>query len=91
MDANKKTIQFIDSDYKELFRIPDGASIKITFPPDDIRGFTVRECKYIDDHHFGMGINGNIFDTYHVAEFAERMEKMGAKYEPLIQLQKAGF
>ena len=87
MDANNKTIQFIDSDYKELFRIPDGASIKITFPPDDVRGFVVRECKYIDDYHFSILGNGS--DDYHICQFAEMMEKIGAKYEPLVQLQKA--
>jgi len=54
MDTNNKTIQFIDSDYRELFRIPDGGSVKITFPPGDLRGFAVRECKYIDDYHFNI-------------------------------------
>ena len=90
MDASNKTIQFVDSSYNELFRIPDGASIRVTYPPDDVRDFAERECKYIDDHHFALGINGSFFDTtYHICEFAEQMEKMGAKYEPLVQLQKA--
>jgi len=85
MDNQDKTIQFIDSEYRELFRIPDGGSIRVTFPPDDIRGFAVRECKYLDDTHFE--IRGNGVDTYHIAQFAELMEKMGAKYEPAFQLQ----
>jgi|GEM_PF-1418902 len=84
MDTNK-TIQFIDSDYRELFRIPDGGSVKITFPPGDIRGFAVRECKYLDDTHFE--IKGNGSDIYHQCQFAELMEKMGAKYEPAVQLR----
>lgn len=84
---NSKIIRFIASDYKELFQIPDGDSIKVIFPPDDIRGFAVRECRYIDEYHFE--IKGNGSDFYHVCEFAERMEKMGAKYEPLVQLQNA--
>ena len=87
MDANNKIIRFIDADSRELFSISDGGSIKITFPPDDVRDFSVRECKYIDEYHFGLGIKGNSFDTiYNIVEFAEQMEKMGAKYEPLIQL-----
>ena len=85
MDEKNKTIQFIDSEYRELFRIPDGGSIKVIFPPDDIRRFVVRECKYIDPYHFE--IKGNGSDIYHICQFAEWMEKIGAKYEPLIQLQ----
>jgi len=89
MDANNQTIRFIDSDYKELFRIPDGGSIKIIFPPDDIRGFAVRECRHIDECHFS--IHGNGSDTYHIAQFAELMERIGAKYEPLVQLHSIEF
>lgn len=84
MDDNK-TIRFIDSDYRELFRIPDGGSIKITFPPDDVRGFAVRECKYLDEYHFEARANGAT--VWHICQFAEFMEQQGAKYEPAFQLQ----
>ncbi len=33
MSDTIKMIQFIDSEYRELFKIPDGANIKITYPP----------------------------------------------------------
>jgi hypothetical protein len=77
-------IRFISSDYRELFKIPDGANIKITYPPRDGREERVRSCHYIDDHHFR--ING---EAFHIAEFAERMEALGARYEPEVQLKDA--
>ena len=87
MDANNKTIQFIDSEYKELFHIPDGGSVKITFPPGDLRGFAVRECSYVDETHFQ--IKGNGSDTCHICQFAELMERLGNRYEPAFQLRNA--
>ena len=32
MDNEKKEIRFIDSKYRELFRIQDGDSIEISYP-----------------------------------------------------------
>ena len=87
MDVNK-SIQFIDSDFRELFRIPDGGSIKITFAPDDLRDFAVRECKYVDKHHFDI-IGPEKSDTHHIVIFAKLMESMGARCEPAVQLQNA--
>lgn len=77
-----KTIRFIDSDYRELFQIPDGASITIAYPPGDSRGTLIRPCRYIDEAHVRVGNN-----DYHICEFAERMEALGAKYEPADQLR----
>ena len=77
-----KTIRFIDSDYRELFQIPDGASITITYPPGDGRGTLTRPCQYIDEAHVRVGNS-----DYHVCEFAERMEALGAKYQPADQLR----
>ena len=34
-------------------------------------------CRYLDDYHFCLG-----YSTYHICEFAERMEKLGAHVEP---------
>jgi hypothetical protein len=69
-----KSVQFIDSDYRELFRIPDGGSIRITYPPDDGREPKTRACKYIDPYHIRVGS-----EDYHICEFAEAMERLGAK------------
>ena len=76
-----KTIRFIDSDYKELFRIPEGGSITVTYPPGDGREPATRTCEFLDEMHTKIG--GNV---YHICEFAERMEAIGARYEPTTQL-----
>ena len=81
---NKSTIQFIDSQYRELFRIPDGASIRVTYPPEDGRAPTVRSCIFMGECHF-RETGGTV---YHIHEFARRMEALGAKYEPEAQLEK---
>ena len=85
MNDKIKLIQFIDSEYRELFKIPDGANIRITYPPGDGRGTVTRECRYLDSHHFA--IKGG--DTYHIAQFAEMMERLGSRYEPEVQLRGA--
>jgi hypothetical protein len=77
-------IRFIDSGYKQLFKIPDGANIKIIYPPGDGRENRVRACHYIDDHHFLLGS-----ETLHICQFAEMMERIGARYEPEAQLRGA--
>lgn len=85
MSDNDKTIRFIDSHYKELFKIPDGGSVKITYPPGDGRGTITRACKFLDEYHFqtlGPGA-----DSYHICQFAEIMERLGARYEPEVQLR----
>ena len=79
----KPLIQFIDSEYRELFKIPDGESIRITYPPDDGREPVERSCKFEGTHHINIEKNG----VYHICEFAERMERIGARYEPVNQLR----
>ena len=71
----EKGIRFIDSHYKELFRIPDGGKIKIRYSWNEER---VRTCRYIDDYHVEIGSN-----LYHICEFAERMEYGGHTCEPI--------
>ncbi len=56
-EANRD-IRFIDSHYKELFRIPDGESIIVT----DCDGKTESyPCRYIDNYHTEVG---SIFFTF---------------------------
>ncbi len=70
----EKGIRFINSKYKEMFRIPDGSSIVIT----SARGEkTEKICRYIDECHMEMGRN-----LFHICEFAELMERNGASYKP---------
>lgn len=70
----EKGIRFINPHYKELFCIPDGGKILITTSWGEK---TEHSCRYIDECHTEIGNN-----LYHICEFAERMEKNGATYEP---------
>ena len=80
----EQMIRFIDSEYRELFQIPDGGSIKVTYPPEDGRGTITRPCTFLDEYHTRIGSC-----VYHICEFAGRMESLGARYEPAEQLKKA--
>lgn len=62
----EKGIRFINSSYKDLFRLKDGDKVRITMKD----GFSNdRSCRYIDEYHVEVGDN-----LYHICEFAERME-----------------
>ena len=71
----EKGIRFIDSHYKELFRIPDGGKVKIHYSWNEDQ---IRTCRYIDDYHVEIGSN-----LYHICEFAERTEYGGHTCEPV--------
>lgn len=72
---DKKEIRFINSHYQELFRINDGESIEIRYR----NGKKVeRECTFLDEYHTKIGLN-----VFHICEFAERMEEIGAEYQPV--------
>ena len=77
----KQLIRFIDSDYREQFKIPDGDSIRITYPPGDGREPVERACKFRGEMHVDVGSS-----TYHICEFASAMERIGATFEPVNQL-----
>lgn len=74
IEEARDDIRFIDSSYKELFRIPDGGSIVITY--DDGTKHEM-ECRYIDSSHLEVGSS-----IYHICEFAEQMERGGNTYAP---------
>lgn len=74
IEKAERGIRFITPNYKELFRIPDGGKIILTSSWGEKSEHT---CRYIDDTHTEIGNN-----LYHICEFAERMEKNGATYEP---------
>lgn len=75
MRQAEKGIRFITSDYKEVFRIPDGDRIRMTLPSGENLEQT---CRYIDDTHLEVGNN-----LYHICEFAERMQRNGVQTIPL--------
>ena len=74
----EKGIRIIDSGYRELFRIPDGARIRITFPGGERRE---EVCRYIDPYHMEIGLGST--EIFHICEFAEQMEHSRAKVEPV--------
>ena len=79
-----KDIRFIDSHYKDLFRIPDGGYVQIHYPDETV----VKPCKFIDEYHTQVGYN-----VFHICQFAEIMERNGATYtaEPEIMGDEAAW
>lgn len=65
-----KEIRFIDSHYKDLFHIPDGSCVQIHYPDEMV----VKPCTFIDEYHTQIGYN-----VFHICQFAEIMERNGAK------------
>lgn len=41
-----KDIRFIDSHYRDLFRIPDGGTIQVHYSDDSV---VIKPCKFIDE------------------------------------------
>jgi len=76
-----KQIRFIDPQYNELFRIPDGGSIVVTRPEGEmypgVQEQWVGTCKYLDSTH--VEINGT---CWHIMQFAERQQEIGATVMP---------
>lgn len=70
-------IRFIDSQYKERFRIPDGGTILVEYPNAPYRRY-LAQCHYIDDYHTKVGDN-----VYHICQFAELLERGGGICRPL--------
>ncbi len=58
-----------------LFILPDGGTIQISYLNDKPEQ---RVCRYIDPYRVEIGNN-----LYHICEFAERMEGIGATYKPV--------
>lgn len=67
-------IRFIDSRYRELFRIRDGEKVAVTFADGVKKEY---ECRYIDEYHTEVGSS-----LYHICQFAEMMERNGSVYMP---------
>ena len=74
IDGNGRVIRFIDSEYHQLFTVPDGANIVLT-QLDGTRATLF--CQYVDDTH--AFIDGF---TFHIHQFALLQERSGAVYLP---------
>lgn len=73
-DGSRKSVRFIDSEYRQLFTVPDGANIILS----ELDGtHSILPCQYIDDTHaliYGV--------TFHIHQFALVQEQRGAVYLP---------
>ncbi len=70
-------IRFIDVNYNELFRIPNGGTITVEYPDREWSG----KCKYIDDYH--TLVNGS---GYHICQFAEVLLRGGGSCRPEAEI-----
>ena len=78
MKHAERGIRFITPNYKELFRIPDGDSIRINRGDDT---HTDKTCRYIDEYHVEVGSGWD--SIFHICQFAEQMERCGNTVIPL--------
>lgn len=67
-------VRFIDPMYNELFRVPDGGVVQMTYP--DGHQYS-EKVEYLDDYHMRIGSS-----VQHICEFAERMARSHAIVEP---------
>lgn len=74
MENARQGIRFIEPDYKEKFRIPDGGKIILTTAWGKK---TEKTCRFIDEYHTEVGSH-----LYHICQFAELMHKNGTEYAP---------
>ena len=72
--SEPRLIRFIDSQYNNLFFLPDGERIRLTNREGHQHALP---CTYLDAYHTQIGNY-----IYHICEFAERMEKNGTRYAP---------
>ncbi len=68
-----KEIRFIKSDYSLLFKIPDNGFIQIKYRDGVMKAY---QCRYLDEYHFATSDGRG----WHICEFAETMERIGASY-----------
>jgi hypothetical protein len=82
-------IRFIDPEYNELFRIPDGGRIVVTRPMGEmypgVQEQWIGTCKYLDECH--TEING---ECYHICQFAEIQQRIGSLVEPETEPEYIG-
>ena len=69
-----KDIRLINSHYDDLYRIPDGGVVQMTYPDGHQRS---EKVEYLDDYHMKIGSS-----VQHICEFAERMARSRAIVEP---------
>jgi hypothetical protein len=79
LEDKRKDIRFITSDYKTLFTVKDGDSIRFTSGYDG--EVQTLKCRFIDEAH--LTLIGKYHNDYHICELAEILERNGSKCEPI--------
>ena len=74
-------IRFTDRTGRELFVLPDGGRIRLTYPDGRVRDET---CRYTDPYH--MEIGPGPMNLFHARGFAEMAEEEGFSVEPLDRM-----
>jgi len=73
-----KLIRFIDSQYNDLFYLPDGELLEVTYSDGEKKQ---HKCQYIDETHVKVGR-----ESLHICQLAETMERNGHCYKPTHSL-----
>lgn len=76
--SEPRLIRFIDSEYSDLFFLPDGANIRLIHAHGEVR---ILPCKYLDAYHLKVGN-----EAFHICQFTELMERNGTQYQPDMPL-----
>lgn len=79
MKQAEKGIRFVTPENKEIFRIPDGESFRITTSGAGTRN---NKARYVDDSHFLVVTDYDSY-LYNIREFAEWLERHEGKVIPL--------
>lgn len=80
LSESRRGIKFLDRNYNELFRLRDGATIRVIFRDGEVRE---EVCRYIDPTHFEFGFGA--LSVFHTSQFAEWMMSADAAFEPVKQ------
>ena len=74
MSDDQKSARFIDPQYNDLFRLPEGERLRITWYDGRER---LAQCQSIDQYHVMIDHR-----TWHICEFAEYCKRTGAVFLP---------
>ena len=78
LERASQGIRFIDSSYKELFRLTDGDKIRLKYEYGEPADYF---CRFIDEYH--LEVNHTSDTIFHICEFAETVERHHTQVIPL--------
>jgi hypothetical protein len=87
--SDSREISFIDPNYNELFRIPDGGRIVVTRPMGEmypgVQEEWVGTCRYLDPTH--LSVNN---ECWHICQWADIQARIGSTVEPETEREVIG-